>query len=292
MSENEPQTKTISEENPRLIIPYYVNQGRLLDIYSILNHGYEEYEEITTSISSENMKEGKASVNGGLDFKIFKFGGNVSGTNTAKDGGEQAIKSKKVQTVTSLLEAVLSNLSQKKILKTLPSNDEGAFIEIPVKFQYNSLIGLIEQIEELLNLQTSISAITGKSSNSKTTQKQIGDIKKSFKILFGGMEVVYDSGDYAIIGKILDNNMYMSNKEDLVNTSLKCFCKIKKVYLNGTNLMKNTIFTRLKDKSLKDGLVNLVKEMGDNKSYSFEVTAISEINDKPVYEVEIIALYK
>ena len=36
-----------------LFFPYYINQSRLLDIYAILNGGYSEYAEITTSISTE-----------------------------------------------------------------------------------------------------------------------------------------------------------------------------------------------------------------------------------------------
>ena len=120
----------------------------------------------------------------------------------------------------------------------------------------------------------------------------MGDIKKSFKILFGGVEVVSESEDYAIIGQIVDNNLYMSNKEELVNTTLQCFFQIKKIYPNGTSLMKNTIFTRLKDPSLKNAFVTSIRDIGRNEAYEFEVTAISEISDKPVYEVEIIALYK
>ena len=39
-----------------LFFPYYVNRGRLLDIYAILNNGYSEYEELSYSSSSENKK--------------------------------------------------------------------------------------------------------------------------------------------------------------------------------------------------------------------------------------------
>lgn len=39
-----------------LFFPYYVNKGRLLDIYSILNRGYSEYEELTISSNDETKK--------------------------------------------------------------------------------------------------------------------------------------------------------------------------------------------------------------------------------------------
>ena len=39
-----------------LFFPYYINQGRLLDIYAILNGGYSEYTEITTAIGAEKSR--------------------------------------------------------------------------------------------------------------------------------------------------------------------------------------------------------------------------------------------
>ena len=37
-----------TEKQKELFFPYYINQGRLLDIYAILNNGYSEYSEIIT----------------------------------------------------------------------------------------------------------------------------------------------------------------------------------------------------------------------------------------------------
>jgi hypothetical protein len=62
-----------------LFFPYYVNQSRLLDIYSILNGGYSEYSEITTAVSTEKGKSAKADVAISGGFKLFNFGGTISG---------------------------------------------------------------------------------------------------------------------------------------------------------------------------------------------------------------------
>ena len=34
-----------------LFFPFYINQGRLFDLFAILNDGYYEYAEISTSIN-------------------------------------------------------------------------------------------------------------------------------------------------------------------------------------------------------------------------------------------------
>ena len=62
-----------AESQKELFFPYYVNQGRLLDIYAILNNGYSEYAEITTAINEEHTKGGRADANGTVGFKLFNF---------------------------------------------------------------------------------------------------------------------------------------------------------------------------------------------------------------------------
>ena len=68
-----------TKDNIELFFPYYVNQGRLIDIYAILNQGYSEYSEITTAIGDEKSKSGKMDISAKGGFKLFDFGGNLTG---------------------------------------------------------------------------------------------------------------------------------------------------------------------------------------------------------------------
>lgn len=86
--------------------PYYVNQGRLLDIYAILNSGYSEYSEITTAINENMTKGAKADTSASIGFKLFNIGGKLSGELEKANGASNENKEKKVQTVTSILSIV------------------------------------------------------------------------------------------------------------------------------------------------------------------------------------------
>ena len=108
-----------TEKQKELFFPYYVNQGRLLDIYAILNDGYSEYAEITTAVSEEHSKGGRADVNGTGGFKLFNFGGGVSAQLDKKDAEQNEHKEKKVQTVTSVLSIVKSTLEERGYLKNI-----------------------------------------------------------------------------------------------------------------------------------------------------------------------------
>lgn len=96
-----------------LFFPYYINQGRLLDIYAILNGGYSEYVEIITAVSGGKTTAGKIDINANGGFKLFNFGGNISGGIEKSNSNQNENKEKKIQTVTSVLSIVISTLDKK-----------------------------------------------------------------------------------------------------------------------------------------------------------------------------------
>lgn len=62
------------EKTTELFFPYYVNQGRLLDLYAILNGGYSEYIELTTAVGMEYTKSLKTEASVHVGFKLFNYG--------------------------------------------------------------------------------------------------------------------------------------------------------------------------------------------------------------------------
>lgn len=274
-----------------VFFPYYVNNGRLLDIYAILNHGYSEYEEITLSSNTEKQKTSEGEISVGAGFKLFNFGGKVADGESKTDADTSQIVEKKIQTIPSMLKIVLNIMREKKYIKPIESACEGDFVELElVKFQINSIKMLLDEINDILNLCGDMQALTG-----SNTIKQINDFKKISKAihkLCNGEEVIYENETFAIVGNVFDEFLYQAIKSDLTNSSFSCLCQIKRKYNNGTSLMKNTIFTKIKSKDMKDQFIDSVKKVNDKEFYDFDSVAISEINDKPVYEIEIIALYK
>lgn len=300
MLENEPQTKTTSEENPRLFFPYYVNQGRLLDIYSILNGGYSEYHEITSAISNVTSNEGMKEIHGGLGFRILNIGGALASSSAETGQNTQGTVTKKVQTIPSILSMVLDELSERQMLGSITSNpSEAMFVDLHVKFVFNSPRIMIDKLEELSALVQGGVKPQQKGTQSKKTHMQKSDssfetVTKQLGDLFRGIEVIdqTSSKEYVVISSITDKNLYLATRDDLVDNTLQCFCQIKKVYQNGTTLLKNTIFSQIKDEKMKKETIEKISRALENEFYDFGVIALLETAEKPVYEVEIIALYK
>lgn len=277
-----------------IFFPYYVNQGRLLDIYAILNEGYSEYSEIITAINNEKKQNDSAEINTNAGFKLFNFGGSVSAGSENLDGIKSENKEKKVQTVTSVLSLVKKELNKRGYLCDMESVKAGNYICIPVVLSINWIKILMEELSDLVKLMDNIIKISPdlKREVSLPDKKEIQNVQNTLKVLFGGEEIVFQTEKYAIIGNIVEENLYQATKPDIIGTELKCLAQVKRVYPNGTELMKNTIFTKIKDAKMKKSFIEAMMGLSNQETYDFDVVAIPSIHGKPVYQIEIIALYQ
>lgn len=283
----------MSKESDKLelFFPYYVNQGRLLDIYAILNGGYSEYEEITTAISTEKANGVRAETGGSVGFKLFKLGGTVSADSTKTSANNNENKAKKVQTVTSMLSLVKNTLQSRGYFKEVTESSPGQFVCLPVVLSLNSIKSLLTEMSDILKLADGMQkmGVTVKCAGKKNG---IENALKSIQVMFNGEEVLYETEEYAVIGNIVDTHLYQAVRADIIGVDLMCLAQVKRVFPNGAELMRNTIFTRTKDTSAKQKFIEAMNPIVDGNLFDFEAVAIPSIQGKPVYQLEIIALYQ
>lgn len=274
-----------------IFFPYYVNRGRLLDLFSILNNGYSEYEEITSSTNFEKQKSGRGEMTISVGFKLFNIGGTASDSKSLTNSNGEQITQKKIQTIPSILKNILGIMRERNYFKQIDSAEEGDFVELESVFlKINSVKMLMDEIDETLKLFAFQKG--GKTQDNKNTIKTFQEVSKTIKIMCNGEEVLYECDNFAIVGTIYDEWLYQSVRSDLINSHYQCLFQVKKKYPNGTTLMKNTLFSKTKNKSDKEAFVSAVNDICKGDSYEFDSSAVFEISNKPVYEVEIIALYK
>lgn len=285
-------TKNDKETKIELFFPYYINQSRLLDIYAILNGGYSEYAEITTGVSTEKTKSGKLNGQIGGGFKLVNLGGTLDSELAKTDGESRENREKKVQTITSILSMVKTSLANKGYLVDLLKAEPGNFVCLPVNLQINSIKSLLTEMTNILKLINNMQKVGAQIQINKQDIKKYEELLKSILILFAGEEIIFETDEFAITSNILDENLYQGNRSDLINTKLTCLAQVKRIFPNGTELMKNTIFTKIKDTGAKDSLITSMQGLTSGNVFDFEATAVSSIYGKPVYQLEIIALYQ
>lgn len=281
-----------AKKRVELFFPYYINQSRLLDIYAILNGGYSEYAEITTSVSSEKTKSSKIDGQASGGFKLVNLGGSLGGELGKTDGEARENREKKVQTITSILSMVKTSLADKGYLANILEAEPGDFVCLPVNLQINSIKSMITELTDILKLATNMQKVGAQIKGTGQNTKQFEDILKSIQTLFAGEEILYEEADFAITGNILNENLYQANRTDLINVKLTCLAQVKRIFPDGTELMKNTIFTKIKDAGAKDKLITSMQALTSGNVFDFEAIAVSAIYGKPVYQLEIIALYQ
>ena len=276
-----------------LFLPYYINQPRLLDIYAILNGGYSEYEEIESLASSESKKARSGSFNGKTGFRLFKVGADISGIDENNAIGHEKSNIKLVQTATSMLDIVISSLRSQGFITDVRDSSEGSFVITTVNVKINSIKSLMNEAKCLLDLSKKMSGLGngGRAPDKSNNIKQIEQIVGVTKELFGSEEIVSDQKGYAIVGTINDEYLYQSSREDIVGRDLTCLAQVKQYFPQGTQLLKNTIFTRMKDQGSKKGMLEALRSLKDS-NFDYQADVISEITGKPVYQLEIIALYQ
>ena len=284
-----------------VFFPYYVNQPRLIDLFSLLNEGYSEYEEISVS-SEKSTKKGKQvdiQTQGG--FKLFNLGGNV-GISREKDvNNSKASTEKRVQTVPSMLDLTIKAMKKRGFLVSEGFEDPknitvGMFVLPSVRLKINSIKSLMTEMEDLLKLANSMQAFTNaqvgnKKSAKSTNLDQMKKINEVVKQLVGAEEVISLSDEFVLVGNIYDDNLYQASRQDLIGTDLKCLAQVKRVFEDGAPLLRNTMFAKLNNPEAKEGFVKALEMFSDGSVYHFVADVVTQIKDKPVYEMELVALY-
>lgn len=287
-------SKEKKDEQIELFFPYYVNQERLLDIYAILNGGYSEFSEVTASTSTKKDKKGKAEVTFS-GFKIFNFGLGATATGELgkSDSTNEEAKERKVHTVTSVLSMVKRELENRGYLHDINTAKPGQFVCLPVNLSINSMQSLMNELSDISKLSNELTKLSGSSSSTNPINtKSIDNITKGIKKLFDGEEILYQTEKFAVIGNIIESNLYQSVSADLIDVDLTCLAQVKRKFDNGTELMKNTIFSKLKDQESKESLIKKISEFSQNNVYDFDAVVVPSIKGKPVFQLEIIALYQ
>lgn len=280
------------EELPTLFFPYYVNQPRLLDVYAILNSGFSEYEEMQTSEEKGTNTKKNGKLNTSAGFKVFKLGvdGELSKELSASMGG--GIKTRKVQTTTSMLGLVLEQLRKYGYIKRVEDASTGDFVTVPVTLQINSIKALIREAIDLLELSKRMQSLGGTAAKKDQNINELKKIDAVCRELFDAEEFLSDADKYAIIGNISNEHFYQAHRRDVIGTELTCFGQIRRVYPHGTQLMKNTVFSKVKSADAKKSLIDSLGPLADNGVFEYDSVIVAEIKDKPVYELEVIALYQ
>lgn len=118
--------------------PYYINIGRIIDIYATISKGYTEYEEVL--IEKEMSRRKSKGLKGNHTFKWFSVEGEIE--SHTEDSSKETSKSKRIHTVASLLNCTIESLCRKgKVFSLIdPSGDENNAVTIASQSECGDIV--------------------------------------------------------------------------------------------------------------------------------------------------------
>lgn len=280
-------------KNDNLFLPVYINKDRLLDINSILFDGYSDFSEMTLESNNDSKKNNKANINGTAGMKIFNLSSDLEDMQIDSESKKEKITLKKVQTTSSLLASTLKILKNKKLIK-VGSFSIGNFVEITGIFKNNSICDLLEQFTEMMSFAELASKLSNDKSNELSkTKDQIKQVKQMIKRKDDlERELVYETPNEIYVIHLLTNNIYNSSIDNIYNNKLTYFCQVKNIS-NSYNFFSDTQLSKFDNTILTDFVSQLKKIVSEcNDSYHFDFELLSNSNNKTVYELELISIYR
>ena len=280
-------------KNDNLFLPVYINKDRLLDINSILFDGYSDFSEMTLESNNDSKKNNKANINGTAGMKIFNLSSDLEDVQIDSESKKEKITLKKVQTTSSLLASTLKILKNKRLIK-VGSFSIGDFVEITGIFKNNSICDLLEQFTEMMSFAELASKLSNDKSNELSkTKDQIKQVKQMIKRKDDlESELVYETPNEIYVIHLLTNNIYNSSIDNIYNNKLTYFCQVKNIS-NSYNFFSDTQLSKFDNTILTDFVSQLKKIVSEcNDSYHFDFELLSNSNNKTVYELELISIYR
>ncbi len=280
-------------KNDNLFLPVYINKDRLLDINSILFDGYSDFSEMTLESNNDSKKNNKANINGTAGMKIFNLSSDLEDVQIDSESKKEKITLKKVQTTSSLLASTLKILKNKRLIK-VGSFSIGDFVEITGIFKNNSICDLLEQFTEMMSFAELASKLSNDKSNELSkTKDQIKQVKQMIKRKDDlERELVYETPNEIYVIHLLTNNIYNSSIDNIYNNKLTYFCQVKNIS-NSYNFFSDTQLSKFDNTILTDFVSQLKKIVSEcNDSYHFDFELLSNSNNKTVYELELISIYR
>jgi len=280
-------------KNDNLFLPVYINKDRLLDINSILFDGYSDFSEMTLESNNDSKKNNKANINGTAGMKIFNLSSDLEDMQIDSESKKEKITLKKVQTTSSLLASTLKILKNKRLIK-VGSFSIGDFVEITGIFKNNSICDLLEQFTEMMSFAELASKLSNDKSNELSkTKDQIKQVKQMIKRKDDlERELVYETPNEIYVIHLLTNNIYNSSIDNIYNNKLTYFCQVKNIS-NSYNFFSDTQLSKFDNTILTDFVSQLKKIVSEcNDSYHFDFELLSNSNNKTVYELELISIYR
>lgn len=272
-----------------LFIPMYIDKVKLFDLNSIINGGFNEFNEI--SLCTDN--NANAELKGKMGFNLFRLNGNVESGISRFRNKKVSENAKYIQTSSSMLSNIYSYLKENKKIKSIQDSKIGDFIELDMAFNSNSIVEFLKDCHILMDF-------ANKTMKLDKSKKQTVNLDSEMKIVDSLIGLVDNKTNIVEYVGEDENAIYVVylNKDYLYHTQLERLDGQKLKYLaqvinitNQYNFCNDTVLSKINAKQIKD-FIDAVKSIGNQDIFSKSFDLKTENNGKKVIILDVISILR
>lgn len=272
-----------------LFIPMYIDKVKLFDLNSIINGGFNEFNEI--SLCTDN--NANAELKGKMGFNLFKLNGNIESGISRFRNKKVSANAKYIQTSASMLSNIYSYLKENKKIKSIRDCKIGDFVELNMAFNSNSIIEFLKDCHTLMDF-------ANKTMKLEKSKKQSVNLDGELKIVDSLISLVDNKTNIVEYVGEDENAIYVVylNKDYLYHTQLERLDSQKLKYLaqvinvtNQYNFCNDTVLSKINAKQIKD-FIDTVKSIGNQDIFSKSFDLKTENNGKKVIILDVISILR
>ena len=272
-----------------LFIPMYIDKVKLFDLNSIINGGFNEFNEI--SLCTDN--NANAEIKGKMGFNLFKLNGNIESGISRLRNKKVSENAKYIQTSASMLSNIYSYLKENKKIKSIRNCEIGDFVELNMAFNSNSIVEFLKDCHTLMDF-------ANKTMKLEKSKKQNVNLDSALKIVDSLINLVDDKtnvveyvgeDENAIYVEYLKKDyLYHTQLERLDNQKLKYLAQVINI-TNQYNFCNDTVLSKINTKQIKD-FIDAVKNIGNQDIFSKSFDLKTENNGKKVIILDVISILR
>ncbi|CCZ60517.1 putative uncharacterized protein [Clostridium sp. CAG:710] len=272
-----------------LFIPMYIDKVKLFDLNSIINGGFNEFNEI--SLCTDN--NANAELKGKMGFNLFKLNGNIESGISKFRNKKVSENAKYIQTSASMLSNIYSYLKENKKIKSIRDCKIGDFVELNLAFNSNSIVEFLKECHTLMDF-------ANKTMKLEKSKKQNTNLDSELKIIDSLINLVDDKTNVVEYVGEDENAIYVVylNKDYLYHTQLERLDNQKLKYLaqvinitNQYNFCSDTVLSKINAKQIKD-FIDAIKNIGNQDIFSKNFDLKTENNGKKVIILDVISILR
>lgn len=272
-----------------LFIPMYIDKVKLFDLNSIINGGFNEFNEI--SLCTDN--NANAELKGKMRFNLFKLNGNIESGISRFRNKKVSENAKYIQTSASMLSNIYSYLKENKKIKSIRDCKIGDFVELNLAFNSNSIVEFLKDCHTLMDF-------ANKTMKLEKSKKQNANLDSELKIVDSLISLVDDKTNVVEYVGEDENAIYVVylNKDYLYHTQLERLDNQKLKYLaqvinitNQYNFCNDTVLSKINAEQIKD-FIDAIKNIGNQDIFSKSFDLKTETNGKKVIILDVISILR